>query len=83
MSLYGMHSRFMSLMKSNGLTSNPMCLLMTGILMRAPILTSLMGLRILLIGSMNAPLTMVSSRPSSATATLSRIIIMMSGAEHS
>tara|TARA_B100001063_G_C16676084_1_gene509135 strand:+ start:736 stop:1035 length:300 start_codon:yes stop_codon:yes gene_type:complete len=47
------------------------------------ILTSLMGLRILFIGSTKAPLTMVSSRLSSATATLSRIIIMMSGAEHS
>ena len=82
-SLYGMHSRFISLMKSKGLTLNPMRLLITGILMSNPISIFLMGLRILLMGSMNAPLTMVSMRVSSATATLSRIIIMMSGAEHS
>ena len=73
----------MSLMKSNGLTSNPMRLLMTGTLILNPILTSLIGLSSLLMGSIKAPLMMVSSKLSSATATLSRIIIMMSGAEHS
>lgn len=69
MSLYGMHNRFISLMNPNGLEPKTE--------------TSLMGLRILLMGSTNAPLTVVSISPSSATATLSRIIIMMSGAEHS
>ena len=35
------------------------------------------------MGSMKAPLTTFSISPSNAMATLSRIIIMMSGAEHS
>jgi len=60
-----------------------MRLLITGILKLAPISTFLMGLRIALIGSMKSVLTPASSRPIMPMATLSRIIIMMSGTEHS
>lgn len=70
MSLYGMHSRFIRLMKSKGFPT-------------MGILTSLIGFRILLMGSTMIPLTAFSISEISATATLSRIIFRMSGAEHS
>ena len=64
----------MVFIKSNGLT------LPKG---EKSISTLLIDLKILLIGSINPSLTIVSSKPSSDSATLSRIIFMMSGAEHS
>jgi hypothetical protein len=69
MSLYGMHSFFMSLMKSKGLEPK--------------ILRFLMGLSAALMGKTIRLLTAPSTSPIMPMATLSRIIIMMSGTEHS
>ena len=69
-----MHSRLIGSIQSNGLAFP-----------KGPKSTSVLfvDMRNEFRGSTTAPLTIVSSKPSSATATLSRIIFMMSGAEHS